>query len=1129
MNHWRLIRRGLSHHARAHLAVALGVVAGTAVLTGALLVGDSVRGSLRGLTLERLGRIDSVLVVDRFFRTGLADELAAEEEFRQTFDAALPAILLRGSLEEPGAGRRANQVDIIGCDERFWSLGDGGPARLPGLNEVVLNRPLAEQLQVDVGDEVIVRFPQPSDIPADSALGRKSETVQSRRLEVVDIVSAQGLGRFGLRPNQQLPQNAFVDLATLQSALDVPEKANAILVAAPTSEPVSAAADDTLNRWLQPRLADYGLRLEQTDRGYLQLTSQRMLLEPAVVDAAQEALAELQPHGAFTYLANEIRHGERSIPYSTITALELASEPPLGPFRADGGDEIVALEDDEILLNDWAADDLGAQPGDEIELTFFEPESTHGEVRERTATFRLRGIVPLDGPAGDADFTPELKGVTDEESIADWDPPFPFEAGRIRSADEEYWDTYRATPKAFISLSAGQALWGSRFGRLTLLRMNPPPEETPVEQLATRLELDPEALGFDFQPVKRQGLQASAGTTPFNALFLGFSFFLIASALMLVVLLFRLGVENRAAEVGLLAAVGWSQRRIQGLLLGEGLIVAVAGAIVGVGVGVAYAWLMLAGLRTFWLAAVTTPFLQLHVTLASLLLGGLCGAAMSVVGQWWALRQMKGVAVRRLLDGQIQPALAAFSPPAAWSRWLVWGALAAALVLALFAGRMTDEAQAGAFFGSGALVLTALLTFAWRRLRGGPTGPLVAVGGAPLPRLAVRNSGRNPGRTTLSIGLVASASFLIVAISAFRLDPPETAARRDSGTGGFALIGESDQPIYQHINDFDQLGLSTQAVQDLDQTRITPLPVRPGDDASCLNLYQPGRPRVVGVTPSLIERGGFSWGATAAETPAERDNPWLLLNRPPRTDESGTPLVPVIIDQNTAIYSLHLYDGVGARYSIDDGRGGTMSLVVVGLLKNSLFQGDLLVGEAPFREYFPDVNGYRLFLVDAPEERVEQVEQHLERAWGDYGWAAERTTTRLAGFFAVQNTYLSTFQSLGGLGLLLGTFGLAVVELRNVLERRGELALLRATGFRRARLAVLVLWENALLLLAGLAVGIVSAAVAVVPHFILGQAQVPWLSLVATLGLVAIVGLVASLAAVRAMLVAPLLPALRGD
>src|SRR6184192_2206898 len=78
MNVWKTALAGLGHHWRIHAAVALGVAAATAVLCGALIVGDSVRGSLRHLTLDRLGRIDALLVVDRFFRQELASDLSSQ-------------------------------------------------------------------------------------------------------------------------------------------------------------------------------------------------------------------------------------------------------------------------------------------------------------------------------------------------------------------------------------------------------------------------------------------------------------------------------------------------------------------------------------------------------------------------------------------------------------------------------------------------------------------------------------------------------------------------------------------------------------------------------------------------------------------------------------------------------------------------------------------------------------------------------------------------------------------------------------------------------------------------------------------------------------------------------------------
>ncbi len=216
-----------------------------------------------------------------------------------------------------------------------------------------------------------------------------------------------------------------------------------------------------------------------------------------------QALAADHPQPVLTYLANTIRVGASEIPYSTVAAIDFAAEPPLGPFASPAGAALPPLADGEIALNTWAADDLGAKIGDQVELVYFEPESTHGQVREDTIKLRLAAIVALDGAAADRNLTPEMKGVTDQASISNWDPPFPFDAARVRKKDEKYWDEYRATPKAFVSLATGRRLWSSRFGRSTSIRLAPS-EPATTAGLTAALRLDPTDFGFRFLPVKRR-------------------------------------------------------------------------------------------------------------------------------------------------------------------------------------------------------------------------------------------------------------------------------------------------------------------------------------------------------------------------------------------------------------------------------------------------------------------------------------------------------------------------------------------------------------------------------------------------------------------------------------------------
>ena len=910
-------------------------------------------------------------------------------------------------------------------------------------------------------------------------------------------------------------------------------------------------------------MADYGIHVEPSPLGYVQVTTERMIFSPGVEQALLKQLHGLDVQLALTYLANSIaapvrwdklagapgipadgsRGDERrptnlEIPYSTITAIDFQNEPPLGPFLSTDGSPLAKLGEDQIALNTWAAQRLKARLGDPIRITFYEPESTAGLLQERTVELRLAAIVKLEGAAADKGLTPTVRGLTDRKTIEDWDLPFEIKRGRIKSDDDKYWTKFGATPKAFVSLATGRRLWASRFGQTTSFRIRPTAENT-AQTLAQRLDLDPAAQQFVFRPIKAQALAAAAGTTPFGVLFLAFSFFVIAAAVMLVVLLFRLGIEQRAKHMGLLLALGFRPRQITRLLAGEGLLVAIAGSLLGTLAGVGYAALMLFGLRTWWLPAIGTPFLTLHICWQSPAIGFLSGLLMALAAIWLAAGRMGRIAPRRLLagesrkleggrrkaDGGTKKRLSAFHLPPSAVLLLLLAFIPPAILLLV---KMGEEAEVGAFFGAGSLALGSLLTLVYVQLRRGATGPAVALGRGNLLRLALRNAGRHPGRSALAIGLTASACFLIAAVSVFRVDPARQATDRSSGSGGFALIGQSELPIQYDLDtpqgrketgfDLDQEGL-------LAQCRFYSFRVKSGDEASCLNLYQSRQPRLLGVGPKFIARNGFAW-ADAPDMP----NPWqLLAPEAPRSPGQDDASAPVVLDQTTANYALELWKGRGEKFTIRDAHDRALELQVAALLNDSILQGDLLLGEDQLQRYDPAVVGYRYFLIETPPGQATAVQQLLQQKLGDYGFASETTVQRLSTLAAVQNTFLATFQSLGGLGLLLGTVGLAVVQWRNILERRGELALLRAAGFPARMLAILVAMENVLLLVLGLGVGLLAALVAVLPHLMGRGAAVPFELLAAIFALVLAAGLAASLAAMRGVLRTPILQALREE
>jgi len=311
----------------------------------------------------------------------------------------------------------------------------------------------------------------------------------------------------------------------------------------------------------------------------------------------------------------------------------------------------------------------------------------------------------------------------------------------------------------------------------------------------------------------------------------------------------------------------------------------------------------------------------------------------------------------------------------------------------------------------------------------------------------------------------------------------------------------------------------------LDEAAIEPFRLRPGDDASCLNLYEPRNPRILGAGATFIESGRFAFQTSLATSDAERANPWLLLNKT-ISGEDGR-VVPVIADANSMTYVLH--KALGDDIVIDqDGRPVRLRLVAA--LADSIFQSELIMSDTNFRTLFTGHEGYRLLLVDAAPGRAAAVASALEKGGRDLGADVVPTVERLAEFHRVENTFISTFQTLGGLGLLVGTVGMAAVLFRNVLERRRDLALLGAVGYRKAHVFVVVLMESVLLLAWGLAIGTLCALVAVAPAFAERGGRLP---ITAGGGLllvsVFVAGLIASILATGAALRATLLSALRAE
>jgi hypothetical protein len=1104
---------------------------------------------------------------------------------------------------------------------------------------------------------------KPSAISKDAPLSGAEDAVVTFNARVARVVGDADFGRFALASGQVPPHTAFVPLDVLQQKLGIGPKVNVVMKVHAPPEPITDVQrgrwirflPDSLNRLLftrqqypepdfvvldelhdpnylgpnstlQALLAHYDLRLiELPNSAGIEIRTSRIFIDPSVVLAAraneedQKYPRQAPPPGldSLTYFVNDIRVGDGSdakanaTPYSMVTAIDAAASGFVNP----------KLADDEIQITRWLADDLGVAPGAKVTVKYF----VMGERRqliEKPRTFTVAApILEMDTPQlqTDADgkdsWMPDFPNVPDKKSFGKWKPGFDFDATRVRKKDEEYWEKYRGTPKAFVTLKTGQEMWGNRWGNLTSIRYPAGPAEFPIGW-RTRIEriaafIDPAALGFRTVNLREQALAATNAPVDFGELFVYFSFFLIAAAAVLTGLLFTFTIEQRAAEAGLLLAVGWPVKKVRRLFLREGFVLALIGSLAGALLAALYTKGVLHALAGVWGGATGGTRFVFAPSAVTMAIGVVSGVFVALIAMWLASRRLFKMEAAVLLGGAMQQesgmavlpssraresadtlsgedgtsarsstestggrestaslpcpsATPVKRPSKSWAHRRGLIELLFYFVVGLEILELTHRVHDLSpilFFILGFVLLAVGIRIAALSLRGIARGTDMDT----LSDLGARNISRRRGRSLATIAVLASGVFMVIAVDSFRKGAPEDSARRDSGTGGFAFIGESSAPIYEDLN--SAKGRDAYALDDklMSGVRVVQMRVRDGDDASCLNLNRAVQPRILGAnfaeldqlgdedahvsgsarasravsgaSPETPGHGRTSVADTSATTPGASGegagrgargrarSPFSLVWSEVAAKDAGA--VPGVVDANTLQWAMQ--KKIGDVIEIPGERGAPARIQIAATVSGSVLQGLVIIPERDFTAKFPNIAGYRFFLVDCPREKMDAVREHLTRQLGDRGLELTPAVKRLAEFNEVENTYLSIFQVLGGLGMLLGSAGLGIVVARNVFERRREFGLLEAVGFTPQTLRSLVFAEHRWLIVGALGIGAVSALTAVWPRLSAQAAHFPWRGILTLLAGMALLGAFWAWLATRLALRRSQLPALRTE
>ncbi len=1083
MTSCRLIIRSLLYYWRTNIGILLGSAITTAVIVGALVVGDSVRYSLKNIAISRLGKVQ--LAIDsknRYFRTELLSDLKSD-----LGEPIASALLLHGIAINTENSLRANNVQVFGIKENFWKFRINDVDHFDtdlDENYAIINERLAKKIGAKINDEILLRVEKTGLIPLDAPMSLDADLSASLRLTIKSITPENDIGSFGFQVSQIAPLNVFVSLDLLGKKIDLPGKSNVLLIG--NEHEVSSANKLIKKHW---QLADADLEVREIpDQNAIELRTGRIFLEPVVTNIALEN--SKSAYGVLTYFVNEIRVGNKKTPYSIVSAID--------PEYVDN------IKDNEIIINEWLANDLSAKPGDIIELKYF-VFSDNRKLEEKNSKFYVRKIVEMKGIYADKTLMPDFPGLADSENCRDWKPAIPIDLNKIRKKDEEYWDLYRGTPKAIISLKKGQELWGNRFGNLTAIRFPIQDNSKTSIELAIKQNLDPSSFGLFFQPIRERILSSSKPSTDFGQLFLSLSVFLIFSASLLSALLFVFNVQNRHEEIGILLASGFSSKQIRRLFLLEGGIITILASFLGIWIGVFYTKIVIYALSTIWRPVVGTSSIRYYASPITLLIGALSGIIISFLAIRLIMWKQTKRSARELLNYDYSSVgLSNYR-----SRLnLFVGLLLVIVALAIIAFSSFVKIDKNLFFLSSGFLLFGGFAISFY---------LISI----LPKLSKRltlrsvsigNSSRRPGRSIAIIIMLAFGSFLVIALGANRQNPMENAEERSSGTGGFALYGESTLPIVKNIKENKDISYNV-----LKDTSFVQFRVYDGDDASCLNLNRVQKPRLLGVSPEELDiRKAFTFKKSLSE------NSFFILNESTEDD-----IVNAIGDDSTVTWGLGM--SIGDTIPYTDEKGNTFNIRIAGTIANSILQGSFIIAEKEFIKRFPSISGYRMFLIDTPFGNAEGLSSELARYYEDYGLELTKTTERLAEFNAVQNTYLSIFQMLGGLAMIIGSLGLGVVVMRNVMERRNELAILRAIGFSGRSVQWFVINEHWFLLSLGLAIGVISGIISVLPVLKTPGTNIPYQSLTLTILFIFFSGILWIWLSTKLALKGSLLSALRNE
>ncbi len=1065
---FKLISRSLIFYRRDSVYQVIIVILLTAIITGSLLTGTSVRSSLKRTSAQKSGNTKIIVSSgQRYFNSGLAEKIS-----EKTGKRSIAILETEGYCTNFSSGATALNVRIFGVTDEFFKWNSSGSVSvIPG--DVAINSKLSEELGLKPGDEIILKFKPADPLPANAPFAPSKDDESSKVLRVSSILTAENSGNFSPGISQVIPATLFMNISDIDHGSDGKFEANRILFDHSTQDSVSAALTEVLT------LSDIGYTIRRSEKtGESEIISDRIFIDSLIVS---DILGNV-PGGSpvLTYLVNSFSFKGRTTPYSFVSSVQSASIPD--------------ISDDEIVLNRWLADDLDISPGDSLLIKWYDP-GFGNNLEENEKTFLVSKILENDNEYADPMLMPDFPGISGSTTCSGWDAGVPILLDQIREKDEEYWNRYRGTPKAFLNYSEGIRLWGNNFGTATAIRFPASITQNDID-IALKGSLEPEKTGFTVTDIREASRSAASESVDFSSLFLGLGFFIILSCLILFSLAVTIFFNARKNDVKAYYALGFRNRQIKKILFSEITTLSVLGAIPGIFFGLLVNTLVIHALNSVWQGAVQTNTLSSDISIIPILAGFTAVILLTAV----VIYSKTSVFLNRFVH--FSEAKLKQSSASLHIRLIVMSAL---LTTALFITGLINEKGETVFFFAGGVLLFGLIVLLMRYYYSYEPAKKKLFA-HPLRRLSKKYYNTYPSHIITPVIIIGAGIFAIIITGANRQVLNDKMLLNDGGTGGYLLWAESAIPIKEDLNletNRKNFGFGSEEFRDLSFVQCRRVS---GDDASCLNLNHVTSPPILSVDPHFfIARGSFSFASRLRNNDVE--NAWAFLDERP-----GKNTIYGIADQTVLKWGLMVNTGDTIMIRAENGQ--VLNIIICGGLRSSVFQGHLLIGSKHFSEYFPSVSGSSILLIDGNPQLTGLYMNMLNERLSAFGLSVQTAGEKLSSFFVVTNTYLDVFVILGIFGLILGITGLGFVLSRNYNLRKREFALLSALGFSLRSIRRYVLSDQTLILISGIITGTLSGFAATWPSLRSGNSM-PWKILFFMVAAIFATGFISLLVSVR--------------